>query len=751
MDNTFETFEKEWQKLFDDIKVDFNPQVVLVLTLLRYRNVSVSKFRDCYDTPDPQFRLKFPSAKIKGMNDVMVTQVHQDETSGELNEIFQIPLLPKDTFLVEIELYDVDELFDDLIGTISFDAIKIPRDEIVSKTFQFDSKGELDVQILKSKRTSPDFRHNLGLHNKERLYRRKRLPKVHRALTNLLDIKHAPKSIAETPVISLVGSGGGYRAVTGMCGAMEALKDAGLLDVITYFCGLSGSAWYISSAYALKGAKGDQQNEFHEGLRKRMENNVYKELINPFTLSMFKNYLKSTKKKFHQPYTMVDYFPGFLIGKELFGEKHLDLTLSDMEVYVQDGDVPLPLMVSLLVKSKKSAAAFSAYIEHSPFETNIPSYGIGVSPENFGSAWCAGYLVKKQPEVPLHFIVGITGCAFAILLNQYAKYGGEIQKELVEFIDKERIKGRFRHERPLTSDNLSASCADEVRSPVANAASSASLTGSAMASSDIHSHVVEELRIIAKDLGASKLFTERKGRTGLIFNIALSLTSIQRRNLNPLKKIDHSIGEQQKEMLGAVGRENLKKTIPIHKKTISVADAGIWKNVPTDIVLRPQRTSDLLIVMDFTAYESDSNFNYNPLLAASTHALQTGLKFPYIDFEEVANLPPKEFRIFPSREYDCPTVIWFTLCNKKFKSLSDYKPRSTEKPRGENKKFNDFPVHDKGTNYGTLNFQYENYHFDQLRELMYYNVSSHIEEIKMELVNAIKRKRQRLETMVFST
>ena len=42
---------------------------------------------------------------------------------------------------------------------------------------------------------------------------------------------------------------------------------------------------------------------------------------------------------------------------------------------------------------------------------------------------------------------------------------------------------------------------------------------------------------------ASKLFTERKGRTGLIFNIALSLTSIQRRNLNPLKKIDHSIGK----------------------------------------------------------------------------------------------------------------------------------------------------------------------------------------------------------------
>jgi len=32
--------------------------------------------------------------------------------------------------------------------------------------------------------------------------------------------------------------------MTGMCGAMEALNDAGLSDVFTYNCGLSGSAWW---------------------------------------------------------------------------------------------------------------------------------------------------------------------------------------------------------------------------------------------------------------------------------------------------------------------------------------------------------------------------------------------------------------------------------------------------------------------------------------------------------------------------
>ena len=51
------------------------------------------------------------------------------------------------------------------------------------------------------------------------------------------------KNCLQTPIVSLVGSGGGYRAVTGMCGAMEALNDTGLLDTVTYNCGLSGSAW----------------------------------------------------------------------------------------------------------------------------------------------------------------------------------------------------------------------------------------------------------------------------------------------------------------------------------------------------------------------------------------------------------------------------------------------------------------------------------------------------------------------------
>ena len=50
------------------------------------------------------------------------------------------------------------------------------------------------------------------------------------------------------------------------------------------------------------------------------------------------------------------------------------------------------------------------------------------------------------------------------------------------------------------------------------------------------------------------------------------------------------------------------------------------------------------------------------------------------------------------------------------------------------KKFNDFTVFGKDTTYDTFSFQYEKYHFDQLKELMYHNVSTHIEVKDKEFI-----------------
>ena len=37
---------------------------------------------------------------------------------------------------------------------------------------------------------------------------------------------------------------------------------------------------------------------------------------------------------------------------------------------------------------------------------------------------------------------------------------------------------------------------------------------------------------------------------------------------------------------------------------------GVLKNVPTDVILRPQRGTDVMIVMDFNGYAADDDFNW---------------------------------------------------------------------------------------------------------------------------------------------
>ena len=49
--------------------------------------------------------------------------------------------------------------------------------------------------------------------------------------------------VFQTPTIAVIGSGGGFRAMTGYSGVFKALASTGLLDCATYACGLSGSSW----------------------------------------------------------------------------------------------------------------------------------------------------------------------------------------------------------------------------------------------------------------------------------------------------------------------------------------------------------------------------------------------------------------------------------------------------------------------------------------------------------------------------
>ncbi|XP_076809591.1 cytosolic phospholipase A2-like [Clavelina lepadiformis] len=737
----FEKFENDHQNVFDDFKLGFNPTIVVTVTLLRCRDVSVSYFYDMFDTPDPQFRVRCPS--IPKSKTFVTVGLKDDTPTSEINETFKfvIPDEMKDveSLPVVISMYDVDVMSDDRIGTKRVDVVKeVKLGESINKTIDYNGHGELDVEISRELRTTPDFRLSLGLHPEERAFRKKRLPIVYETLRNILGPEKGPSSLKETPVVSMVTSGGGYRAVVGMCGAMEALNDAGLMNIFTYAAGLSGSAWYLQSVYALQGILSSEQAKFHDELKKRLAGNLFLDLVNPFTISSYQSYIAETKEKNKQPHSFVDYFPGYLVGKHTLGEKNMHLALSDLKTYVSDGKVPYPIIASLHAKSSVSVSKFHAYYEETPFEVSLPEYGIGLSPDTVGSTWTGGFLVDKLPELPLHFSQGMTGCAFSILLQDYLKNGNERASDLGDYIDDERVRGKQFGERVIEIESDDEEDTDEenddldmvptVESNLSNPES-------------IHSPKPVFLKSLVSQLS---FFTDRNafvGRTARLNNFAQGFSTLKRYLMNPFDHGDaHNAHEQ--ELLDALGVLKMKRQMSTRKNVISVIDAGLLFNVPTSVALRPQRMCDLLIVMDLSGYESDEKFSYSSILHGAAHAWRSGLHYPPVNFEKITNLPPKEFLIFPSDDDDCPTILWFTLCNKTFKNLKDYTPRSKERPK-DDKKFNDFPVFVDGSPYSTFNFQYSGLEFDRLRELMYYNVTSHIDEIKVALEDAVARKTRR--------
>ena len=86
------------------------------------------------------------------------------------------------------------------------------------------------------------MRYSLTLCNDEKEYRVKRRLQVHSNLKDLLK-EDAPVNLQDTPTIAIMGSGGGYRALVGLSGAMKGLEEIGVFDCATYAVGLSGSTW----------------------------------------------------------------------------------------------------------------------------------------------------------------------------------------------------------------------------------------------------------------------------------------------------------------------------------------------------------------------------------------------------------------------------------------------------------------------------------------------------------------------------
>ncbi|KAG8132784.1 putative Phospholipase A2 protein [Naja naja] len=495
------------------------------------------------------------------------------------------------------------------------------------------------------------------------------------------------------PVIAILGSGGGFRATVGLSGVMKALYESGILDCATYIAGLSGSTWqaketaavneflYMSTLYShpdfpVKGPK-----EINTELRNSISHTPLK-LLTP---QKVKRYIEALwkKKRSGQPVTFTDIF-GMLIGETLVQNEKVNKAQS-----------ALPLFTCLHVKPDVSELMFADWVEFSPYEIGMAKYGTFMTPNLFGSKFFMGTVVKKYKENPLHFLMGIWGSAFAILINRVLGVSNSQNKGPTMEEELENIRLRQIVSNDSDSD-------DESQGP----------KGSENPQS--HEQTSQESwvqRMFMALVGDSALFNTREGRAGKVHNFMLGL------NLNTCYPLSPFVGVSTQE---------------------SVEDDDV------DTAVTDHSGVDLIISFDFSARPSDSSPPFKEILLAEKWAKMNNLPFPKIDPNVFDREGLKECYVFkpknPASEIDCPTIIHFVLANINFRN---YKAPGVPRETQEEKDFADFDIFDDPDSpFSTFNFQYSNEAFNRLHDLMEFNTLNNLDVIKEVITDSIEYRRQ---------
>jgi cytosolic phospholipase A2 len=241
------------------------------------------------------------------------------------------------------------------------------------------------------------------LHPEELEYLQNRRPKIRVALEKILGMSLENEY---QPTISLVCSGGGYRAMLGSIGAFSGLQAIGLFDAVTYISTLSGSTWALGLLISTQMTV----TQLKRYIVQRLTTDFY-EIRRADARLMGNAFFQKLKN--HQSLTTVDLFGAFL-AKDLFsghfGNNCQKVHLSGQSDYVKEGNVPFPIYTA--IDGQMGAVYNPAWYEFTPFEIGSAEYAAYVPSWAFGRRFDKGKSINFVPEQSLGFLFGIFGSAF---------------------------------------------------------------------------------------------------------------------------------------------------------------------------------------------------------------------------------------------------------------------------------------------------------------------------------------------------
>ncbi|KAF4017336.1 hypothetical protein G4228_009074 [Cervus hanglu yarkandensis] len=533
----------------------------------------------------------------------------------------------------------------------------------------------------------------------ERAFLSRRKQVVAKALKQALQLDRDLQE-DEVPVVGIMATGGGARAMTSLYGHLLALQKLGLLDCVTYFSGISGSTWTMAHLY------GDPEwsQKDLKGPISHVREHLAKSKLEAFSPDCLASYHRELAQRAEQGHTttFVDLW-GLVLEFMLHG-RVVDQKLSGQRAALEQGQNPLPLFLSLSVKQNDlQTLDFKEWVEFSPYEVGFLKYGAFVPPELFGSEFFMGRLMKRLPESRICFLEGIWSNIFSLnLLDAWYDFtsSGDTWRQHIR--DKIRDLGIS---KPLTGP-ISVSLDSEVP-PASSGNSSWPETlwmqpGTALAqmfkgfltSRPLYQHSSNFLRGLQmhKDYCAQKAFT----------TWADCQSDSSPNQLTP------------------------------QEPQLCLVDAGYFINTSCPAMFRPGRRLDLIISFD---YSLSSPFEV--LQQTELDFRARGLPFPRVEPSPKDRRQPRECHLFSDPACpDAPVVLHFPLVNASFKdhSAPGVQRGPAELSAGQ------IDLTGVSSPYSMFNMTYKEEDFDRLVQLCDYNVRSSQDTILQALRTVLKNR-----------
>ncbi|KAM7159400.1 cytosolic phospholipase A2 zeta isoform 2-T2 [Molossus nigricans] len=518
----------------------------------------------------------------------------------------------------------------------------------------------------------------------EFLDRRKQI--VSKALQQVLGLSQAPDS-GQVPVVAVLGSGGGTRAMSSLYGSLAGLQELSLLDTVTYLSGVSGSTWCISTLFrdpawsqvALQGPT--------ERARARVCSSK-KGAVSTERLQYCAQELKNLESSGHST-SLVDLW-GLLVEYFLYEEEN-PAKLSDQQEAVSQSQNPYPIYAGVNVRTNISGEDFAEWCEFTPHEIGFPKYGVYVPTKLFGSEFFMGRLLKLWPEPRICYLQGVWGSAFAASLDEiFQKTAGFS----LGFLDS------YRGSVNITDDRQKLQLNDPTR-----------LRTRLFTPQGPFSQAV--LDIFTSRFTCAESFNFTRGLC-LHKDYVASRAFVAWKDTHP---------------------DAFPNQLTPMRDCLCLVDGGFAINSPFPLSLVPHRAVDLIVSFD---YSLDAPFEV--LQVTEKYCLDRGIPFPRIEVLPEDLEEPRECYLFARAEDPrSPIVLHFPLVNRTFRT---HLAPGVERRTAEEKAFGDFDINGPDTPYGMMNFTYEPEEFDRLVALSRYNVLNNAETLKQALQLALDRRQR---------